>query len=294
MAMREAPCAQGEVRFPSRPEAHGRLEMRFARDAAGETFLARQRAGYPFHLCRVHRYAGDPAGMATLYVQSVAGGLYEGDALAVDAAVDAEAAVHLTTQASTVVHGMLRGGSAAQAVAIRAGAGSLVEYLPDAAILFPTARLATRLSIEADESATVIAGDSFLTHDPQGTGAPFGWLASLVEAQRPGGAPLFIDRWRLPGQAWAARAPGVSGPFGGQGMVLVLHAAAPERMAAAMREALASCAEVYAGASTLPSGCGAWARLLADDGAALRAGMLAVWSAAREFVTGARPRPRRK
>lgn len=280
--------------IPSQHAARGRLELAFARDPAGATFVARQRAGYPFHLCKVHRYADDPAGMATLYVQSVAGGLYESDALAVDVACEAETAAHLTTQASTVVHGMPRGGSAAQAVAIRAGAGSFVEYLPDAAILFPKARLAARLTIEADATATVIAGDSFLTHDPQGGSVPFGWLASAVEARRPGGAPLFSDRWRLPGGAWAARLAGVSGPYGGQGMLLVLHAAAPERMAAAMREALAPCADLYAGASTLPNGCGAWARLLARDGAALRTGMVAAWGAARQAITGTPPLPRRK
>jgi urease accessory protein len=263
------------------------------RDPAGNTFVARQRAGYPFHLCKVHRYAGDPAGMATLYVQSVAGGLYENDFLAVDVEAQRAASVHLTTQASTIVHGMPRGGDAAQRMHIRAAPESLVEYLPDATIMFPTARLASSATIEADAGATVIAGDSFLAHDPRGRGGCFGWIASRLEARRPDGTLLFADRWRLPGEAWSARLAGVSGPYAGHGTLLVLHTA-PEQIAAVLRAALAGCSDIYAGASLLPNSSGAWVRILASDGAALRSAMLAVWAAAREAISGTRPQPRRK
>lgn len=274
-------------------DARGRLELCFARDPDGNTFVARQRAGYPFHLCRPHRYGGDPAGMATLYVQSVAGGLYEGDSLAVTVDAQRAAAVHLTTQASTIVHGMPRGGHAAQAMTIRAEGDSLVEYLADATILFPTARFDSSLTIEAEPGATVIAGDSFLAHDPRGCGDTFDWLAARLEARRPDGTLLFADRWRLPGEAWGARLPGVSGLYAGHGALVVLHAR-PEPLVAALREALARCGGIYAGASLLPNGCGAWARILASDGASLRTAMVAAWSAARQAICGTVPQPRRK
>ena len=49
-------------------EIHADIE--FARDAGGMTYVRHQRAGYPFHLGRALRSPGDPAGMATLYLQS--------------------------------------------------------------------------------------------------------------------------------------------------------------------------------------------------------------------------------
>jgi urease accessory protein len=271
-----------------------RVDLRFRRDPAGQTYLAEQRAGYPFHLCRLHRYAGDPDGMATLYLQSVSGGIYEGDDLAVSLTAEAQAQVHLTTQASTIVHSM-RGSGAAHAVTLRAERDSFVEYMPDATILFPAARLGTRLLIEADESAAVIACDSFLMHDPRGSGATFGHLHASVEARRPDGRLLFADRYRMWGEAWAQGLPGVSGAQAAQGTLLVLHPCiAPERLVETLRAALTSRPDTYAGASALPNGCGAWARVLMNDGATLRAVLIEAWSAVRKLITDVRPQLRRK
>ena len=44
----------------------------------------------------------------------------------------------------------------------------------------------------------------------------------------------------------------------------------------------------------MPNDAGAWVRMLAPDGAALRSGMLAAWASASEYLTGVRPLPRRK
>ncbi|MBX6320324.1 MAG: urease accessory protein UreD [Rhodospirillaceae bacterium] len=272
----------------------GRLRLRFRRDPAGATYLAEQRAGYPFHLCRPHRYDGDPDGMATLYVQSVAGGLYDGDDLVLGATVERGAAVHLTTQAATIVHATPTA-PARHGATLSAGTEGFVEYLPDATILFPAARLDAGLSITADDGAVVVAGDSFLTHDPEGRGRAFGWIRGAVEVRRRDGRLLFADRYQLAGEDWARRLPGVSAGRGGQGMLLVLHPGlAPEALVEGLRAALHGQSDLYAGASTLPNGCGAWARLLAPDGAPLRAGLLAAWSAVRTLITGVPPRPRRK
>ena len=60
--------------------APSRLALTFSCDGDGRTYLDRQFASYPFHVCRPHYFPHDAPGMATLYVQSSAGGLYQEDA----------------------------------------------------------------------------------------------------------------------------------------------------------------------------------------------------------------------
>jgi urease accessory protein len=282
------------VSHAGRGSRHAAAELSFRRDPEGATYIAGQRAGYPFHLCRLHRYEGDPDGMATLYLQSVSGGIYDGDDLRVSITAEPQAQLHLTTQASTIVQRMPRG-AAEHRVTIRADADCLVEYMPDPMILFPEARVTTRLEVEAHESAVVIACDSFLAHDPTGAGAPFGWLRSTVEARRPDGRPLFSDRYRLSGDSWMDRIPGLGGLHLAQAALIVLHPSLPAaRLVEAARVALATHDGIYAGASALPNSCGAGLRILAPDGAALRAAVGAAWTAVRVLMTGRPPQPRRK
>ena len=61
-----------------------------------------------------------------------------------------------------------------------------------------------------------------------------------------------------------------------------------------LRTALDASEGVYGGASALPGGHGVWVRLLAADGAALRAAMTAAWSAMRTELCGHPPKARRK
>ena len=126
---------------PPQPQT-AQAELEFACDAGGATYLHRQRVGYPFHVGRSLKMAGDPAGMPTLYLQSCSGGIFEGDELRLRIAAGEGAAAHVATAASTVVHSMV-GRSASQQVEIHAQTGSLLEYLPDPAILFPHAKLAS-------------------------------------------------------------------------------------------------------------------------------------------------------
>ena len=120
------------------------VDLRLARSPDGATYLARQRVGYPFHLGRSLFIPGDPEGMPTLYVQSCSGGIFEHDRLAWRVTAEPGCQAHLTSSASTIVHAM-RGGEAVQEVAIDAQREVLLEYLPDPLVLFPGARLRSRL-----------------------------------------------------------------------------------------------------------------------------------------------------
>lgn len=271
-----------------------RIEIEFARAPAGETFLCRQHAAYPYHLCRPHRFAGDPEGMATLYTQSCAGGIYAGDRLEERITVRRDARAQVTTQAASIVHSMV-GSSAAQSIRIDAEPGSFVEYLPDPLILFPQASLETKLTIAVAESATVIACDAFLMHDPDARGGAFDRLATEIVAEASDGTLLALDRLEIAGAALQRGLAGIAGAYRAHGALWILSRERPaEELVEALRERLAEVAGIYAGASLLPNQAGAAVRLLAEDGVALRAGLFAAWAAARLALTGRLPEPRRK
>jgi urease accessory protein len=271
----------------------GRLELGFAVGADGVTRLRRQFASYPFHLCRPFRFAGDPPELATLYVQSCSGGIYDGDRLSLRIEAPARAQLHVTTQAATIVRSM-RGAGAWQETVLEAEAGSLVEYLPDPMILFPQARLETTLRIRTDRDARLITGEAFLLHDPLGLGRPFARLGSLLTVEdRVGGRVLFRDRLALHGEDWLARSPGVTGDAAGTATLVILGPDAPD-LVTGLRSAIEAVPRLWGGASLLPRGIGGFCRFLAQDGRALRSGLDAVWRATRLHWTGIEPRTRRK
>ena len=276
------------------PRRHGRAEMVFAASPSGETFLARQYAAYPFHLCRPHRYAGDPAGMATLYLQSIAGGIFEGDRLVETIVVNAGAQAHVTTQAATIVHAMERA-DAQLSIDLSLGEGAFLEYLPDAMILFPHARLTGRTALRLGASAGAIVGESFLHHDPTGRHRFFDWFHSEFSVLDAAGELLVLDRFRLMGTELGGDETGAMGSYRGHGWLAAIGKdCGGARPLEALRAALAEIPGIYAGSSELPNGAGCWLRILAADGAALRQAMQTGWRALRRNLTGVEPAIRRK
>ena len=197
-------------------DQRGRAEVDFARDPSGRTYIRRQYVSYPYHICRPLTFAGDPPGMATLYLQSCAGGIFQEDRLVERIAAGPGAAAQVTTQAATIVHSMDRG-PASQQVSIDAAPDAFVEFLPDPFILFPRARFASDVCVRADETATVLLSDSFIGHDPQCGGAAFDSYRGTLTIEDRTGAMLARDRFRVTGSAMRAATPGITGAFATQG-----------------------------------------------------------------------------
>lgn len=270
------------------------LDLAFLADASGRTTLRCQHVTYPFHVGRSWPVPGDPAGMATLYVQSCSGGVFQNDDLAWRIVARAGAKAHVTTAAATIVHRM-DSGHARQAVTLEAENASLLEYLPDSLILFRGARLFNELTLRVHPQAVVMAWDAIVPHDPSGNGGTFDWIASDLRVQTPDGTTLARDRYRLEGGVLSRRTPGVTGLFEYQGAFVVVQQQVPPRaLVDALRSAVPSGAGLYAGVSSLPGDCGAWVRVLASDTALLRDALERAWYSARKLITGAEPRPRRK
>ena len=271
----------------------GRAEIEFGRAPDGRTFIKRQFACYPFHVCRPHSFAGDPEGMVTLYLQSLSGGIYQDERLSLAIAAEADTRAQVTSQASTIVHSM-KTGQADLVVSIDAHEGSLVEYLPDPLILFPGARLSSTVKVRRHQTATVICADAFLAHDPEDRDRIFDCLDSRLEVKDLEGQLLARDRFVLTGEMHRQRAARESRHAAIATVFVLTGNDDPGPILDAVRNALAALPEAYAGASLLPNDCGLWARILAPDGASLRTAMHAAWAAAREAITGTRPQVRRK
>ena len=265
----------------------GRARLRFAKQNHSRTFLAEQQVGYPFHITRPFYLEGDPAGMPTLYLQSVSGGIYAGDDISLDMQIDAGAQAQVTTQASTIVHSA-RLQAARQAVTIQANEGALFEYLADPLVLFPDARLDTSLHIEAQPGAAVIATDAFINHDPDGEERVFAALCNELVIKRTG-IRHCVDRFRVTGEMFRQHTP-----YCAHGTVVVVCDHLQRECLDALNSALATALDVYAGASLLPYDNGAWARILATDSHALRQALTVCWQILRTTLVGTKPQRRRK
>ena len=103
-------------------------------------------------------------------------------------------------------------GDADLSVVIRAESGSFFEYLPDPIILFPKARLTSKVLIELDPQATVLMSDSFLIHDPNDSGDVFSEFKNEIEVKQLDGKLLCRDRNSLTGTMYTSEMLGVMGP----------------------------------------------------------------------------------
>jgi urease accessory protein len=266
-----AHTAAHEVRGP------GETRLEFAVDAEGRTYLASHFASYPHHLTRAFYLDRAAPQAATVYLQSLSGGLTQDDRVSVRISTTGGAAAHVTTQAATKVHGMERG-FALQQVSLAALAHSHLEFLADPTICFPRSRLVAKTDLCVATEASAIVGDSYMWHDPRGAD-PMAFDALTMETtiRRPDGR-LLATGGRLTSGHGLAGNPALLGPYRALGTLFAVGRGCGGAAAlAAVRTALAALPGVYVGVTQLPAGAGLWLRILAIDGGALRTAMECAW-----------------
>lgn len=279
---------------PGPARSRGQLRLNFAIAPGGHTFLDRQYASYPFHVCRAQYLDREIPGLATLYIQSCSGGLYQDDAHSIDIVAAEGASAHVTTQASTIVHSM-EAGHAEQGIRIEAKENSYLEYLPDPMILFPSSRLNSRIVLTLAESATVLIADAFLMHDPAGESRLFSSYTSEIRIDDQSATPRALDRLSIDPSRLDIQRVGILGAFGAQGtLVAAMRGGHAESALAVLRAVEHDDSEAMIGASLLPNSAGVVVRILAIDGATLKRVMQACWSACRRAIKGSVAEPRRK
>jgi urease accessory protein len=263
------------------PGKVGVLELALAR-RNGTTRVERQYQRAPLHVYRpIHLDANLPE-MAFVFVQQFGDGFVDGDRCRIDVDCGAHTAVHVTTQAATNIYKAERN-FATQLVNLRAGAGAILEYLPDPVIPFRGSRFFQRTCITAEPDSTVIVGELLLPgRVARGELHAYDLYRAETEVRRSDGTLLFADLLHLsPGEGDGLLSLGL---LGGRDVVATLYIvtqqAAPARLVELLRPALTG-DDVLAGVSELPNGCGASVRLLGATSKAVRAALTNAWTAVR-------------
>lgn len=261
--------------------------LQFAVDAEGRTYLARHYAAYPHHLTRALYLDRLAPQAATVYLQSLSGGLTQDDRVALRVSAAGPAVAHVTTQAATKVHSMERG-FALQQVDLEALAESHLEYIADPTICFPRSRLVARTNLCVAAGASAILSESYLWHDPHGTKEmAFDTLTMETAIQRPDGHLVALDRSELNSAGGLSGNPALLGSYRALGTLFAVgRGCAGEAALAAARTMLEALPGIYGGVSRLPAEAGLWMRILGIDGAMLRAAMDCAWLQCHERMLG--------
>ncbi|MFA1545913.1 urease accessory protein UreD [Actinomadura chokoriensis] len=267
------------------PGKVGVLELRFA-VAGGRTELTGCFQKAPLHTTRpLYPDAGRP-GMPHVLFMSSGAGVLQGDRFRVALDCGPGTSVHFTTQTAARIYRMEHD-YATQVVELTAGPGSHVEYLPATTIPFGDSRFYQRMSVTADPEATVVLGEKLMA----GRLAREEWHAYTayctdLEVHDPDGRLLFADPLRLVPDEHEVTGPAVMGGFGLMAsLYVVTRTRGAQEIADVMHEALAGTG-LCGGASVLPGGCGAWARMLGDRSPEVEAAFQRTCDAVRRFLPG--------
>ena len=247
----------------------GRADFHFGQDLRGRSCLTKQYVEYPFHITRPHYLETQWQEFATLCLQSVSGGLLQGDRIQLSIKMAEQTAVQFTTQAATKVHSM-HSDHAEQRVDIQLGSNSYLEYLCDPMILFPQSSLKTILTVHIAEGAKGIFRDAFLYHDPRGGTEPdFDSYLTEVGFFGEKGHLLALDRQKVNDPQTQNLRRNLSN-YPCQGGMFVVGIQEEEQIAEFLHGEIADCDDAYVGVSRLPNEVGLYFRILAHEGSALR------------------------
>ncbi|MEU8322219.1 urease accessory protein UreD [Nonomuraea sp. NPDC048881] len=274
------------------PGKVGVLELAFER-RGGRTELTGHFQKAPLQIMRPHYY--DPArpDLPYVMVMSTGGGVLQGDRHRLDVACGAGASVHVTTQAATKLYRMEQD-YATQLVSLTAGPDGYLEYLPDPVIPFAGSRFYQRTLVSAGPGATVIVGETVLAGRlARGERHAYTAYCNDLDVRDAGGGLLFADPLRLVPDRAPVTGPAMFGEHGVLSSLYVITSAVPAAELAGALHEVAAGSGLPGGASTLPNGAGAWARLLGPESPPVLAALERLWDLARRAVTG-HPAPDRR
>jgi urease accessory protein len=211
----------------------------------------------------------------TAVLATTSGGLVGGDRLAVEVAADPGTRLQVVGQAAEKIYRSL-GPDTEVSLSLSAGAGALVELLPQGTILFNGARLKRQVAIEAVADATVLTGEIVtLGRIASGERVTQGLLHDRWNVRRDGRL-VWADALLLDGDFGATLA--LPSAFDGAvslGTVVHVGPAAPAGLELA-RDLLDSVPEIVRAGASLVNGL-LIARFLSRDAAALRSGFGGFW-----------------
>ncbi|MGI5330495.1 urease accessory protein UreD [Actinomadura nitritigenes] len=261
----------------------GVLELGFAL-VGGRTELTRRFQKAPLHIARPLFLDAALPDMPYVMFLSSEGGVLQGDRYRIGLECERGTSVHFTTQTATRLYRMEHD-YATQVVELDAGPDSYVEYLPATTIPSGGSRFYQQMNVTVGARATVVLGERLMA-GRLARGERHGYSAYCTDLEvRDGqGRLLFADPLRLvPGQH-AVTGPAVLADFGVMATLYVVTEMAPASKVADAMDAAIAGTGVHGGASVLPGGCGAWARILGGRSPEVEAAFARTWGAVRELL----------
>jgi urease accessory protein len=269
------------------PGKVGVLELGFER-RGDRTVLAHQYSTGPQ---RVHRalYVDEVLGdMAFVFIQSVGGGILQGDRLRVDVSVGPGARAHVTTQSAVKVYRM-EADYATQHVYASVDEGGYLELMNDPLIPYQGARFFNSVELTVAEKATMIYADAVAPgRVAHGESFDYELIHSRLLARRPDGRLRAADTTVLEPAHHPPQRPGLLDGYAYVGSLLVLDDGAPGSVVASLlSDGLEQVVDAWGGASALPHGDGAFVRVLGSSSEVVQTALQVGWDATRRHLVGA-------
>ena len=285
--MKPGDYASGEASIGS----SRRADLVFAR-GGGRSALIRQTVPYPFHVTKPFALDRERPDLATLYLQSASGGIYRGDRLNLSLAVKAGAAVHVTSQAATVVHdtGVY---PARQTSVLDVGENAFAALTLDPLVMFPGAALEVSTVVRLARGALAIVADGVAWHDFKALGRPFASLKAETLVHGPDGGLLVCDRSSVAGEELLG-ARSLLGPGAAAYGSAMLLGPADRLPSPGVIETTLDGLGCRAGASPLPHGAGVGVRMIAANGGAITRAVEALFALGVKAMLGFDPARRPK
>jgi urease accessory protein len=268
------------------PGKLGLLQLRFM--AQGDrTRLALGYATGPQRVGRVLHLDGELPGMAFAVIQSVSGGILQGDRLGIEITVAPGAQAHVTTQSATKLYRMDRN-YATQRLRVRVEADAYLELLPDYLIPYRHARFYQEVQLQVADDATVLFSDA-VAPGRAASGELFAYdlLFSRVEAHDLAGCIRFTDTLLLePGRRDPRRTGLLAGRSDLGTLYVLTRATEPSKLADRLDNCIRAVPGVDGGASRLPGMDGVVARVIGHSSRAVQAALHRLWRTVRLSVLG--------
>ena len=228
--------------------------------------------------------------MANIYIQSASGGIYEDESLSTNVIAHSSSYSQITTQASTIVHGMPHG-MAYHSVDINVTSNSYTEYISDPLILFPESKLSSSINVCIDNTSTAVVADSFLLHFLSGDERAFELLNSSLLVNTEDDKLLTKDAYWVNSKNFLNE----NRTYIGMGTIYVINRTNKhQHLLESLQTNMQANKDVYGGVSFLPNHCGLLVKFLVKDGDTLKKTIQHTWIAIRQYLVGVKPNIRRK
>ena len=255
--------------------------------SGNNSFICHQLMPHPFHITVPFQYETDPSDLVTIYMQSSAGGLYDKDLHELNVTLHEGSKLHLTSQASTIVHRTKEMAGANSCINLNLTNGTILEYLPDPIILMAGCKFSTEAKINLNGDCKAIIAESFLAHDPSASGEMFESFFSETKIFL-NNEEIIDDKFYINGNDFFSRIKGFTcnASFYIHGYKITVL----EKLKAVIEEIPGS----YAGFSYFENSNLIIVKILARESSSLLRITESTWAIAREDMTGFVPSKRRK